>query len=263
MKKKLDAVLWRKEVGTFNITFDSITENDTGEITGVRALLEASQEIEKGHEGEEFFLHFHDNNVKYFAKIKLDYVLEEKEVSFNFKSFIFKLDQRLIPRVSTIKDHEVYGFFEFKDVLSSNRRLVLIKDPENEELEFFKKFKKYQYESVFNGDKPFGLKDMIGFRIIDISTVGCSILCNEIEKGFFSRGYTDFHILLGINGQRLHVEEANVVYLSPYDKPEHGVIERFRVGFKFKQNDEISKLLPFEQEDEIDSVSYFEKFLEK
>jgi len=263
VKKKLDALLWRKELGFFKITCDSLQENDAGEITGVKAKLDSSEDIAKEQEGEEFFLHFIDNNVKYLAKIKLEHVLEQKEISFNFKSFIFKLDQRMVQRIETYKDHEVYGFFNLKNVTSPNRQLVLIKDSNNEQLELFKKFKKRQYESVFEGDKPFGLGDMIGFRVVDISTVGCSILCNEIEKGFFSRGYANFNVLFGVNGQRLNVEGANVVYLSPYDRPEHGPIERFRVGLKFNENNEIAKLLPYEEESEIESVSYFEKFLEK
>ncbi len=260
--KKLKGRLWSRDTGFFPIYFSEPIKNEDGEITGIKVNLEAQNTVLKSEEGKDFFIYFQDYGVKYFSKIKIDFILPKTEMSITLKSYLFKLDQRNNVRVKTYPDHEVYAFFQLKGVNNEAGNLVLINNIKNDQLEFFKTFKEAQYGKTFKGQKPFNLANMIGFRVQDISATGISILCNEVEKNFFSRGYTNFHIVMSANGERLNLDGLNVVYINPFELAVHGNVLRYRIGFEFPFQKIIVNLFPEVEGDGKESLSKFEKFLE-
>ncbi|OUR93708.1 hypothetical protein A9Q84_19795 [Halobacteriovorax marinus] len=201
--------------------------------------LDVSTSIIEVDFSDKVFLNFSFNSVDYFAKGSL---LSENNglLSIELEEEVFKSEKRHNERLLTFPHHQVHAYFKvYSDENSSNIISInRFKETPNSALESFVSEKMKQIV-----DEEDAIAELMGFRILDLSSDGLSFFANSRETSYFAGLKDDggIQFTLMFEGTSYSLKYAEIVYIVDYVNQRAARIPMKKIGIHFDENDEIKE----------------------
>jgi len=239
------ADLWKRGEKKITIFPREIEERGSGNIL---LTFTFNEEIEF-FPGQEFFLHFSQNSIQYFASGNLN--KQDNLYKLEISEKVFRREKRKNERLLTFPHKQVFVYLNLgknnflANVFYLDEKLGKKKDI----LENFLKLK---------GPR----EGLTGFRVLDISKSGFSFTASKKERQFLLEGKTEA-VEINFQGLIYELPEVKVIHIVDYIDPRFGHIQMFKVGVRIlKMNELLSKKISqlLGEEGEFVQVSHdFEK----
>ncbi|PIK14120.1 hypothetical protein [Halobacteriovorax sp. JY17] len=204
--------------------------------------LDISNSLIESHQfSSRVFVNFSYNNVDYFAKG--DLISDENgRVLINLGEDVFKSEKRSNERLLTFPHHQVYAYFKvFSDENSSN--IISLNRFNEAPSGALDSFVSERMKSIVNDHD--GISELMGFRILDISSNGLSFCANNRETGYFvgleDDGDVEFTLMFEEKPYSLRC--AEIVYIVDYVNARASKIPMKKIGVHFNENEELKNHL--------------------
>ena len=254
--------LWQKDVSPdlCKIVNGHLEEEDEK----TQQLRLSHEKIDSSWKDREFFIQFAWSGIEYFSKGKVIEVLGNHECWFEMNPHVFRVEKRENERVSTFPSLQVYAYFKLAEDQGPSNVVFLNKHIE-EDHSIFKKFEKLTKKEILEAQDSMESDkndQIIGFRVLDISSNGVSFLVNEEESELFAQ-QSQYEFTLLLEGEVFYISNAKIVYNVDYVNPRAGNASMYKVGLNFELNQKLGEKVQqlIKDRDEDDKVlKDFENF---
>jgi hypothetical protein len=186
------------------------------------------------------FINFAFNSVDYFAKGVLTSD-SEGLVSIDLEETVFKSEKRQNERLLTFPHHQAHAYFKvYSNEDSSN--IISLNRVKDEKQGVLESFASERMKEVLDDE---AVADLMGFRILDISSTGLSFCANNRETSYFASFDDDQSIefTLMFEGESFTLNCAEIVYIVDYVNSRAAKIPMKKIGIKFGENEILKKLI--------------------
>ena len=204
--------------------------------------LDISTSLIESHQFEErVFVNFSYNGVDFFAKG--DLVSDENgKVIISLGDEVFKSEKRSNERLLTFPHHQVYAYFKvYSDENSSN--IISLNRFNEAPSGALDTFVSERMKNIVSDDD--GVSELMGFRILDISSNGLSFCANNRETGYFvgleDEGEVEFTLMFEEKPYSLKC--AEIVYIVDYVNTRASKVPMKKIGLHFKENENLKNNL--------------------
>lgn len=190
------------------------------------------------------FINFSYNSVDYFAKGEL--ISDENgHVIIKLGEEVYKSEKRANERLLTFPHHQVYAYFKiYSDENNSN--IISLNKFNEAPSGAINNFVSERMKSIVSEDE--GISELMGFRILDISSNGLSFCANNRETGYFVglEDESNVEFTLMFEERPYTLECADIVYIVDYVNLRASKIPMKKIGVHFKENEDLkNNLLKF------------------
>ncbi|MBT3584239.1 MAG: hypothetical protein HN509_05000 [Halobacteriovoraceae bacterium] len=186
----------------------------------------------------EYYLNFSDGNLEYFL-IGTVFKAGPDEFWLNIQDEIFRREKRIEERLLTYPHRQSYLYFKQTDhdVEGSENVIFLSKDGGK------KTFKTKEGMSNLPEEMKGQREELIGFRVLDISSEGVSALASHEEVLFFNHSDSIYSYKILLEGKTFTITGSELVYKVDYMNPRVKNSSHYKIGFKFNQDEEVKSLI--------------------
>lgn len=181
-------------------------------------------------------------NQHYFARVTA-LKANELETQAVLADEVYFLEPRTQERLLAVPHHQIYVY------LKTN-----IKDQTPSNVISLKRFKlqKNQLEKIQEKLKHGNHQELLGFRVVDISSSGLSFLVNEDEHAYLDdwKG-KEQAITLMFDGQSYFIPASKVIYVTDYVNPRARKVPMYKVGLSFSEHEDLSQKIEDSLEREV------------
>ncbi|WP_127718362.1 hypothetical protein [Halobacteriovorax sp. HLS] len=200
--------------------------------------LDASRSLNEIEVSKKIFINFSFNGVDYFAKG----VVESSNngiVELKLDETVFKSEKRLSERLLTFPHHQVYSYFKvFSEKEQSN--IISLNKVKNEKEEVLESFATQRMKEILNDD---AVSDLMGFRIMDLSSTGLSFLANNRETSYFASfsENSSIEFTLMFNGVAYTLNCAEIIYIVDFVNSRASRVPMKKIGIQFNENENLKE----------------------
>lgn len=200
--------------------------------------LDVSTSLEKFSNGGKQFVNFAFNGVDYFAKGEIS-SCDDQEITIELGQEVFKSEKRNNERLLTFPHHQVNAYFKvYSDSDSSN--IISLNRVKNEKEEVLESFATERMKEVLSND---AVTDLMGFRILDLSSTGLSFFANNRETSYFASfeegENVQFTLMFESNAFTLNC--AEIIYIVDYVNSRASKIPMKKIGIQFNEDEKLQK----------------------
>ena len=194
---------------------------------------------------KEYFLQFSLDSVEYFAKGNIVEILSDGEFWIEMNPHVFRVEKRQNERLSVFPKFQSYVYFNV-DKQADN--IVFLDKHLERNHQIFNRFKKLtekEFLEVQDSMEGVTSGEVLGFRVLDLSSNGVAFLANNKEALYFN-GNNSFELTLSFEDKKFSISNAQVVYNVDYINPRARGVKMHKVGLTFPSNAELSKIIDHE-----------------
>ncbi len=187
------------------------------------------------------FVNFSYNSVDYFAKGDL-ISDEDGRVIIKLNNDVFKSEKRSNERLLTFPHHQVYAYFKvYSDENASN--IISLNKFNEAPSSAIDTFVSERLKSIV-GESD-GIAELMGFRILDLSSNGLSFCANNRETGYFVglEESSNVEFTLMFDEKPYSLKCADIVYIVDYVNSRASKVPMKKIGVHFNENEELKNHL--------------------
>jgi hypothetical protein len=200
--------------------------------------LDISSSLEEFSVEDKLFINFAFNGVDYFAKGNITN-FENREIKLALKEEVFKSEKRQNERLLTFPHHQVNAYFKvYSDSDSSN--IISLNRIKNEKEEVLESFAAERMKEVLNND---AVADLMGFRILDLSSTGLSFFANNRETSYFAsfEEGSNVEFTLMFESKAFTLNCAEIIYIVDYVNSRASKVPMKKIGIQFNEDENLKK----------------------
>ncbi len=212
---------------------------------------------------KQVFLSFTLNEIDYFSEGFISLNETDGNLILKLDKDIYRSEKRINERLLTFPHHQVYAYFKMPKHDLNQDNIVPLK---REDGELYLDYKKQRKQKLLDelSKKTDDVKDLVGFRALDISRSGIAFTVGATEGSYFDQAKRyPFKILF--DGDLFEVPTSKVVYKVNFvNRGEGGAC--YKVGLNFNPVSELTQKIMeiLRQSDGMDNAhKEFEEFIEK
>lgn len=220
-----------------------------------------NEKIDDSWISKDLYVQFSINTVEYFAKGKVKEILSDGEFWVELNPHVFKVEKRVAKRLYTYPSYQVYAYFKVSSEGSAENIVFLDRHIEKNH-QAFKKFKELTEKEILDIQDSTEVdsdNEVIGFRVLDLSSTGVSFLANKKESEYFTDGQS-YEVTILIDGNVYHVSNARLVYNVDFVNPRAGGVSMFKVGLTFDKSRELEIIVRDMLESEDNDTQVLKEF---
>lgn len=223
--------------------------------------------VDESWKSKDLYIQFSLNGVEYFTKGKVVEVLGNEDFWFELNPHVFKVEKRENERLLTYPHYQVYAYFKIRKNPDAGNLIFLNKHIENNH-QAFKKFQELSNEEILEAQDRVESDqedELIGFRVLDLSSTGVSFLVNEREKNYFKKNEDMLNVTLLFEKDVFNLNSAKMIYNVDYVNPRVGNLPMGKIGFTFAKDENLASMvekLIEETNSEANIQKDFENFVE-
>ena len=201
-----------------------------------KITLDISTSLEEFSNGEKKFINFSFNTVDYFVKGIVSSV-DNKEITIELEENVFKSEKRQNERLLTFPHHNVNAYFKvYSDSDSSN--IISLNRVKNEKEEVLESFASERMKEILKDD---AVADLMGFRILDLSSNGLSFFANNRETSYFAGFEDDSNVefTLMFESKAFTLKCAEVIYIVDYVNSRASKVPMKKIGIQFNEDSDL------------------------
>tara|TARA_R110000868_G_scaffold287003_4_gene547467 strand:- start:13910 stop:14770 length:861 start_codon:yes stop_codon:yes gene_type:complete len=195
---------------------------------------------------EKIYFSFRLSGIEYYG-VGLSSQGKEDSFALKLASEIFRSEKRGKERLLTFPHHQVYTYFNFPSAKAQFRGAGETGNVVS--LSGFRKPLKEIKREVFTDPVKNFIKttlddndDLLGYRVLDLSSNGIAFLVNAREKDLF-KDLSDAHVTLLYDRTSFEVNQAKVVYIVDSLTGSTKGNPLYKVGLTFPENEKLSTLV--------------------
>ncbi|OFZ22943.1 MAG: hypothetical protein A2202_01545 [Bdellovibrionales bacterium RIFOXYA1_FULL_36_14] len=179
----------------------------------------------------DWHLHFMFNNINYFTEMQLIQVKDGLQI-FKVAKDIYQYEIRKKERLLAFPHRKIYIYMEIENS-AIEKNVFFLNKLRQGNTKIFKNFIKIASDKKFYNDND---EPLMGFRVLDVSSVGASFITNIKEAKLFSINTKISVVKLDWQGECYPLKNVIVNNIVDYIDPRALGVSMYKIGILFDSN---------------------------